>query len=98
MAASNEVSGEGAVSTLLMSDGSCVSEFGAVRPAAIDADVVGKLVGAICGAVSSGESCQFQKRVRSIFSAEAQWPRTASPSTPRVGRARVECGGLKPAT
>ena len=53
----------------------------------------GERVGPV--AVSAGESCQFQKRVRSIFSADAQWPRTASPSTPRVGSPMIECGGRK---
>src|SRR5262245_26649240 len=86
-ACSSEVSGAGAVSTLLISDGKVVSELGAVRPAVSDGVMVGSVTGEICGAVSPGESCQFQKRVMSIFSAEAQWPSTASPSTPRVGKA-----------
>ena len=87
--------GAGAGSTLLISEGRLVSEFGAVSPAAIDGPVVGSVTGEIAGAVSAGESCQFQKRVRSIFSADGQWPSTASPSTPWVGSAIVDCGGMK---
>src|SRR4051812_41734216 len=91
-AVSSELSGVGAVSTLLISDGNCVSEFGPVTPAVSDGDDVGSEVGEIVGAVSAGESCQFQKRVMSTFSAEGQLPSTASPSTPRVGSAIVEVG------
>ena len=50
---------------------------------------------AIAVASSAGESCQFQKRVRSIFSAEGQWPSTASPITPRVGSEKRDTGGEK---
>ena len=53
----------------------------------------GQLTGEIVGAVSAGESCQFQNRVRSIFSADGQWPSTPSPSTPRVGSEIVAMGG-----
>lgn len=72
-----------------------LSVFGALRPAAIEADDVGIDVGEIVGAASPGESCQFQNWVRSIFSADAQWPSTASPSTPLVGSEMIELGGLK---
>src|ERR1700722_1819180 len=77
--------GCGAVSTLLIRLGRPAIVLGAVRLPAIDGVVVGRDTGDIVGAVSAGESCQFQNRVRSIFSAEEQWPSTASPSTPRVG-------------
>src|SRR5215470_2548480 len=77
---------------LLIIGGRLVRLFGAVKPAAIDGVVVGSVTGEMAGAASAGASAQFQKRVRSIFSAEEQCPRTASPSTPRVGRAIVDCG------
>jgi hypothetical protein len=44
-------------------------------------------------AESAGESFQFQKRVRSIFSQEVQQPSTASPSIPRAGSVMEERGG-----
>src|SRR5690348_98290 len=94
-ACSSDVSGVGALNTLLMSGGRLASEFGAVAPATSEGALVGSVTGEIVGALSLGESCQFQNRVRSIFSAEAQWPSTASPNTPRVGRATLECGGVK---
>src|SRR5450755_603628 len=49
---SNEVSGVGAVRTLLINDGRFVRELGAVSPAAIDGEVVGSVTGEIVGAVS----------------------------------------------
>jgi hypothetical protein len=49
--------------------------------------------GGIVSAASAGESCQFQKRVRSIFSAELHWPSTASPSVPLAGSVSEERGG-----
>src|SRR5689334_20153155 len=94
-ACSKLVSGVGGARMLLISGGRLVSVFGAVSPAAIDGVVVGTVTGAIAGAVSPGASAQFQKRVRSIFSADGLRPSTASPSTPRVGNAIVECGGTK---
>ena len=44
---------------------------------------------AACGI---GESPQFQKRVRSIFSADGHCPSTASPNTPWVGSVTCETG------
>ena len=92
---SKAVSGAGAVSTLLMKEGNVVSEFGAVTPAVRAGEEVGSVTGEMVGAVSEGESCQFQNLVRSIFSADEQRPSTPSPSTPCVGKAMMLCGGLK---
>src|SRR5215831_11838101 len=47
------VSGVGALRTLLISGGRLVRVFGAVKPAAIDGVVVGKVTGAMAGAVSA---------------------------------------------
>src|SRR5213082_2179409 len=47
----------------------------------------------MASAKSAGESCQFQKRVRSIFSHDWQQPRTASPSMPWVGSVMRDFGG-----
>src|SRR5712691_12260266 len=57
------VFGVGACSTLLISDGRLPSELGAVSPVAMDVPVVGSATGEIVGAVSAGESCQFQNQV-----------------------------------
>ena len=84
------MSGVGAVSTLLINGGRLVRVFGAVKPTAIDGVVVGKVTGAMAGAVWAGESAQFEKRVRSNPSADGQCPSTASPSAPRVGNAMVD--------
>lgn len=65
-------SGEGAERMLLIKGVRVVRELGAVSGAEMDPEVVGRVTGLMAGAVSDGESCQFQKRVRSIFSAEAQ--------------------------
>src|SRR5579884_371420 len=94
-ALSKLLSGAGALSTLLIRLGSWPSEFGAVSVAAIEGVVVGRVTGAIVGAVSDGLSCQFQNRVRSSFSPDGQWPSTASPRTPRVGSAMIDCGETK---
>ena len=74
------------------------SELGAVRPAVSDGVVVGSVTGVMVGAWSDGESCQFQNRLKSIFSADGQRPSTASPSTPRsVARCREVGGRTLPA-
>jgi hypothetical protein len=50
--------------------------------------------GAISGAVIGiGESCQFQNRVRSIFSAALKRPSTASANTPPEGSGMISLLG-----
>jgi hypothetical protein len=44
------------------------------------------------GRIGIGESFQFQKRVRSIFSAAFAWPSTASAKTPPLGSATFDFG------
>ncbi len=56
---------------------------------------MGSVTGEIVGAVSEGLSCQFQNLVRSSFSPDGQWPSTASPRTPCVGRAMIDWGETK---
>ena len=71
-ACSKAVSAFGALRMLFINGVNVVSEFGAANGEEMDPVVVGRVTGLIGGAVSDGESCQFQNRVRSIFSAEAQ--------------------------
>src|SRR5215472_13680328 len=85
----------GGAFTLVTIDGSPVSVLGAVAP--ISVLPLFRVLPAMSAACGSGESCQFQNRVRSIFSADGQEPRTASPSTPRVGSTTLDTGGEKPA-
>src|SRR5258708_38636404 len=85
----------GGAFTLVTIVGSPVSVLGAV--ASISVLPLLSVVPAMSAAWGNGESCQFQKRVRSIFSAEGHDPRTASPRTPRVGIVMLDTGGEKPA-